>query len=287
MGCCISLPSSIYHSQSTNQSSSPQGITSSQPSCQATISKSFAQTSSRGECQRLSSSHLASHLNKPLRRYLWSSTDRIWTTDDLERERREFFETRTSGRPEIWQTVKAVLEILRSSQADDGTVDEALSTAQQILDAAEITLPHSNMSPGVYDSFGAYYPLPKHIISDPTNVVKVITTDNDIQSKSEEYEDIDEEIVRRREEKGKAVINPQDLVELRVKLSDRDAAPLKVLIGREDSVRLVSQKIIEESNLPSTKSIRIAYMGRVLKESQSLKSQGWNEEYVVNGLVFG
>lgn len=261
----MSLPSSIYHSQSTNQTSSPQGITSSQPSCQATISKSFAQTSSRGECQRLSSSHLASHLNKPLRRYLWSSTDRIWTTDDLERERQEFFETRTSGRPEIWQTVKAVLEILRSIQADDGTVDEALSTAQQILDAAEITLPHSNMSPGVYDSFGAYYPLPKHIISDPTNVVKVVTSDKDIQSKSEEYEDIhEEEIVRRREEKGKAVINPQDLVELRVKLSDRDAAPLKVLIAREDSVRLVSQKIIEESNVGAPKYSVMSKANQVL-----------------------
>ncbi|KAI0994526.1 hypothetical protein K3495_g13656 [Podosphaera aphanis] len=287
MGCCISIPSSFYPSHSTNPNSSSRAITSSQPSCQAALPKSHPQITSRSERQKIGNSNLASHLNKPLRRFLWSSADRIWTTADLEKERKEFFDTRTSGRPEIWQTVKAVLDILRASKDDESTVDDGLRTAQQILDAAEITLPHSNMSPGVYDSFGAYYPLPKHIICDPMNVVKSATSDKDSQCKTEEYENIiEEDIIRRREEKGKAVINPQDIIEVRVKLSDRDAAPVKVLIAKEDSVRLVAKKIADESNLPSSKSIKIAYMGRILKENQSLKSQGWNGDYVISGLVF-
>ena len=32
--------------------------------------------------------------------------------------------------------------------------------------------------------------------------------------------------------------------------------------------------------------IRIAYLGRILKENKSLVAQGWHEGHVVNALVF-
>lgn len=38
--------------------------------------------------------------------------------------------------------------------------------------------------------------------------------------------------------------------------------------------------------LASTKKIRIAYMGKILKESTSLGAQGWQPGHVVNALVF-
>lgn len=38
--------------------------------------------------------------------------------------------------------------------------------------------------------------------------------------------------------------------------------------------------------LPDGKRIRIAYMGKMLKENQSLEAQGWQPGHVVNALVF-
>jgi hypothetical protein len=33
--------------------------------------------------------------------------------------------------------------------------------------------------------------------------------------------------------------------------------------------------------------VRIAYMGKILKENETLVAQGWKEGHVVNALVFG
>jgi hypothetical protein len=40
------------------------------------------------------------------------------------------------------------------------------------------------------------------------------------------------------------------------------------------------------SQLASDKRIRIAYMGKMLKEGSSLESQGWKPDHIVNALVF-
>lgn len=39
--------------------------------------------------------------------------------------------------------------------------------------------------------------------------------------------------------------------------------------------------------LAAPKRIKIAYLGKILKENQSLVAQGWSEDHVVNALVFG
>lgn len=38
--------------------------------------------------------------------------------------------------------------------------------------------------------------------------------------------------------------------------------------------------------ITGTEKIRIAYMGKILKDSESLLAQGWREGHVVNALVF-
>ncbi|RKF60999.1 putative ubiquitin domain-containing protein [Erysiphe neolycopersici] len=270
--------------------SSSRVINSSQLHSQAALPHTLTHTTSHSDRQDTQECSPKSPLHKSLQRQVWSSTSRTWTTAELDRERADFFDTRTSGRPEVWQTIKAVLEILWTGRdSENGIADDSLGTAQQFLDAAEIIVPHNNLSPGVYDSFGAYYPIPRHIISDPTNVVLLPKRDDSGKQEKPEIskEHDDEETIRRREEKGKNVIDPENMIKLRAKLSDRDVAPIQVLIGRNDSVRLVARKIAEESALPPSRFIRIAYMGRILKETQSLQSQGWKDEHVVNALVFG
>ena len=182
---------------------------------------------------------------------MWSSRDRVWTRVDLDRQRAEFFDTRVTGHPEIWQTIRAALEVLWSG-GDVHDSDNGLATAQQILDAAGITLPTGDLAGGVYDSLGAFYPVPEHIVADPINLAVVPPRAPDEEDKNgvAEGEEIDEdELLRTREEKGKAVVNPDDLVTIRAKLSDREATPLKVIISKGDSVRLVARKILEESDV--------------------------------------
>ena len=40
------------------------------------------------------------------------------------------------------------------------------------------------------------------------------------------------------------------------------------------------------SQLPETGKVKIAYLGKILKENETLLAQGWREGHVVNALVF-
>jgi hypothetical protein len=155
-----------------------------------------------------------------------------------------------AGRAEIWQTLKASLEVLWSG-GDPGEDDSGLATAQTILDAAGITIPSGDLVGGAYDPFGNHYSLPEHIVSDPTNmaVAPAIDEDEDKTESDASEEADEEEIIKRREEKGKGVVKEGDLVEIRAKLSDRDSLPLKITISKQDSVRLVIQKLFEASGV--------------------------------------
>lgn len=120
----------------------------------------------------------------------------------MARERAEFFDTRVTGRQEIWQTLRAALEVLweadiaaaarqqehllQQQNGDETTgiqdqgssrseIEEdpaiALATAQSIITAADITLPTGDLAQGAYDALGNYYSLPEHVVSDPINIV--------------------------------------------------------------------------------------------------------------------
>ncbi|KAJ3519355.1 hypothetical protein NM208_g14157 [Fusarium decemcellulare] len=98
-------------------------------------------------------------------------------------------------------------------------------------------------------------------------------------------EDDDDEIEGRKREKGKEVIDVREQVALRARLSS-NGQDIKVSIAESETVRSVARKIAQEAGLVSTKKIRIAYMGKILKENSSLSSQNWQTGHVVNALVF-
>ena len=141
---------------------------------------------------------LSEHIDKPLRPHRWTARKHPWTRTALDTERADFFDTRVTGRSEVWQVIRAALEILwaadlqrraaptvedgdehdmhsdRDGDADtdaDAT-DESLATAQSILRAAEVTLPTGNLANGVYDALGNYYALPEWIVCDPVNIAE-------------------------------------------------------------------------------------------------------------------
>ncbi|KAL6718000.1 hypothetical protein ACLMJK_004085 [Lecanora helva] len=280
MGCCHSTPrvneqSSPYSSGNVQGDSSSRAITSSNPpfletSSPRTSSQLPPQDTARSRNRR---PPLGEQFNAPLRAHIWTAKKQ-WTRTELDRERQEFFETRVTGRSEIWATLKAVVGLLAEGD---------IPTAQSILDAAAITVPTGDLKNGVYDEAGNLYQLPDHIISDPQNLVP----DQGIPGKGEtsnEVTDDDEELERKREEKGKAVLKKGDILKVKARLSDRGGPDVIVTIGKDQPVRMMLQRIREEANVHG--KVKIAYMGKILKDAETLQAQGWREGHVVNALVF-
>ncbi|KAL1973577.1 hypothetical protein VTN31DRAFT_6212 [Thermomyces dupontii] len=236
---------------------------------------------------------LKEHYNQPIRPHIWRSKRRIWTPSSLAREREEFFETRVSGRPEVWDALRVALSFMR---------DGDLETAQSIIDAAGVTVPTGDLCEGCYDESGALYRLPQCIVSDPVNMVpdppqeegleehpgSEPEDDNLADSKmmadgSDEEFIPDDDEARRREEKGK--ISARDLISVTARLSDPDAPDVTVTVGRSQPVSVVARKVHQEAKLPATQRVRILYLGRMLREQESLVSQGWQDKHLINAFI--
>ncbi|KAM0555723.1 hypothetical protein ACHAPJ_006114 [Fusarium lateritium] len=292
MGCCFSRssgPNSPYPGGAPNASSraiNPPPLSlpeAAQPQIPA----------ERRRQRRRNDRPLDQHIDKPLRRHEWASRDRTWTKSELAKERAAFFDTRVTGRPEIWQTIHAALQVLWDPASQDAQDDgsNGLATAQMILSAAEISLPTGNLANGVYDALGNYYQLPEWAVCDPQNVQEdqeeaakgnISTVEEDTAADEELSDD---EIEGKKQEKGKEVDDVRELVKLRARLSE-NGQDIKVSIAESETVRNVAKKIAVEAGLAPTKKIRIAYMGKILKDNFSLSAQNWQTGHVVNALVF-
>ncbi|KAI0126200.1 hypothetical protein BJ170DRAFT_597425 [Xylariales sp. AK1849] len=324
MGCCFSRadgPNAPYPGGAPSGSAHP--INSPRPQASATeesalrsppvteSNRPLPQSSPQGSHRRRAQEPppLAQHIDKPLRRHVWFCDSRAWTKDQLAKERAEFFDTRVTGREEVWQTLQAALGVLwEEKSAQDASVttaegdfdsETALATAQSILKAAEITLPTGDLANGVYDSLGHYYALPEFVVTDPVNVAedKEQQTDGMGKDVGKAEEDLNggehtaEEVVDdgearfRREEKGKAVADERAMIKIRARLSDTGRDVI-VKAGNIESVRSVARKIHEEAGLNASRWVRLAYMGKILKENSTLEVQGYKQGHVVNALVF-
>ncbi|KAK4691488.1 hypothetical protein P7C71_g5523, partial [Lecanoromycetidae sp. Uapishka_2] len=279
MGCCHSTArddeqDSPYSSSNIHGDASSRAITSApaqlaEPSSPRPSSQQPPITERSRNRRHLA---LGEQFNLPLRPHVWTAKKQ-WTRSELVRERQEFFDTRVTGHVEIWATLKSVIELLA-----DGDV----ATAQSILDAAAITVPTGDLKNGAYDEAGNLYQLPEHVISDPTNLI----LDQEIKKGelSNDMTDDDEELERKREEKGKTVLKTSDMVKVKARLSDRGGPDVVVTIGKDQAVRILIRRIQEEANIGK---VKIAYMGKILKDGETLQAQGWREGHVVNALVFG
>jgi hypothetical protein len=278
-GCCLSRdggPNSPYpggaatgSSRAINEAAQTGGASSSQTGIDEPL------PSSSRRRRRQSQQPLAQHINKPLRRHEWTSHDRQWTPAALRRERTEFFDTRVTGREEIWHTLRAVLEVLwtadeatrngqfRRMSEDEGPSEQdpaiALATAQSILDAADITLPTGDLYNGAYDALGNYYQLPHHIVADPRNLLWSPGSAEDEEDLDDVKADLtageetereygDDEVERRRVEKGKAVADARNQITIRARLSD-GSRDVNVSVDKGDSVRRIARLIAEKAKV--------------------------------------
>ncbi|KAH7310411.1 hypothetical protein B0I35DRAFT_411933 [Stachybotrys elegans] len=286
MGCCVSRssgPNSPYPGGAPNASARPINPSSPLNSPESTHSSRNPATRRRHRDQ----GPLDQHIDKPLRRHQWTSRDRRWTRRRLDHERADFFDTRVTGRPEIWQTVHAALQVMWDSAGQDDQDDEGLATAQTILSAAEISLPSGNLVNGVYDSLGNYYQIPEWVVCDPDNLVEEDRLDVKVNASNtgdETAGEDDEDLKKRREDRGKAVVDVREQIAVRARLSE-NGRDVVVNISKQDTVKTLSHRVAEEARMLD-KRIRMAYMGKMLKENASLESQGWQVGHVVNALIF-
>ena len=142
-----------------------------------------------------------------------------------------------TGHSEIWATLKIVVGLVQNGD---------IPTAQSILDAAAITLPTGDLKNGAYDEAGNLYQFPEHIVSDPTNII-LDQPGDDIKGEASMDGVDDEELERKREEKGKSVV--KDVIKIKARLSDRGGPDVVVSIGKEQTVRTLVRRIGEEANV--------------------------------------
>ena len=236
-GCCASTPS---HSATYSEgNSSSRAITTSPPQSHIVLSRPSVSAHSN----RHSRHHhqLATHIDKPLKLHIWRSSQ-LYNRHQIDRERNEFFHTRVTGRPEIWQTIRIALEVLwRGGESHEE--DEGLATAQGILSAADITIPTGDLANGVYDSWGNFYSIPEYVVADPLNMAE-IPVDFEEQEAGKSEIELSEDEMKRRDEKGKGV-----LVDLKARLSDGGGHDVVLRVGKDDSVRLVTRRIMEASGV--------------------------------------
>lgn len=273
-GCCTSRPAdaspntspySPSASQTHHGDSSSRAITTSaippsnsgQPHLQPSLTQSASNTSTPRRSNQSSTRApnplpLSEHYNFPVRRHIWRSTARTWTASQLFRERSEFFDTRVTGRVEIWGALCTASEFLRS---------EDVATAQTIIDAAGITVPTGDLCDGCYDEAGNLYRMPEPVVADPENLQHGTGPGDDIGNagsvhhtgtlaEAKTIDDSDEEeaeeaLEQRREEKGKRA--ERDTMKIRCRLSDRGGPDVVVTIGKSQTVGVLARRVQSEA----------------------------------------
>ncbi|RAL10498.1 ubiquitin domain-containing protein [Aspergillus homomorphus CBS 101889] len=290
MGCCFSssrdndnpaYAAQVATEERRRESSPHRAIATSNA-----LSATNTSTSTRVARTSRSDPHsLSQHYNAPIRRHVWYSKRRMWSRAALDQERTAFFETRVTGRPEIWAALSAAVSLMRAGD---------IPTAQTIIDAAGITVPTGDLCQGCYDEQGALYRLPQCIVSDPENLVRSIqdqddefdTDDGRLSSDEASGDDLianNVDLERRRDEKGKT--SERDLIRVRARLSDRGGPDVDLSVGKTQNVGFVARKVQQEAGIPRTHRVKIVYLGKVLKEHEPLVDQGWNPSHVINALV--
>ena len=151
-----------------------------------------------------------------------------------------------TGRPEIWATLKVVVGLLAGGEIQD---------AQGILDASAVTVPTGDLMNGAYDEVGNFYQMPEYIISDPKNLTPGLQ-ENLLKGESASDVTDEDEVERRREEKGKGVLKSGDVIKVKARLSDRGGPDVIISMGKEQNVRVLVRRIQEEINVREPKTLK-------------------------------
>ncbi|KAL8847042.1 MAG: hypothetical protein Q9221_007902 [Calogaya cf. arnoldii] len=199
------------------------------------------------------------HFNAPLRPHKPSTSSptsrhaapRTWTLSQLRKEREDFFETRVTGRSEIWGSLKLCCESLWEGD---------VATAQGILDAVGVTVPTGDLVQGAYDEMGGLYVLPGWVVGEPEGIV---------DEEGEEGKELDREEDVMSGEKGKEIA--VERAGAADEIQDKDRLPGQNLQGRRVFAGTRLQYSIRQSHF-NTPVVEMS--GQEADETQSVVEDG-------------
>lgn len=155
-----------------------------------------------------------------------------------------------------------------------------LSTAQGILDAAGVTVPRGRLEEGVWDQQGQLYGLENWVISDPIDVIEDEDGEDEIDAKDGAAS------IAEGDTNAVPMKNTIDAPTFAIKcrMSDR-GTDIMVQPRKGQATKHVAQLIREGAKLSPETTLKLAYLGRILKGNKSLEDQGWQEGHVISALV--
>ena len=158
------------------------------------------------------------------------------------------------------------------------------------MDAAGITLPTGKLEEGAYDERGMLYKVPEDIITDPSNVIdddgETMVGEPSLSKKLDGAESLEssEKQTEGSLDKGKETLE-KDAVKVKCRLSDRGGPDTVVPLGQTQLVSVLLKRLKSEANIDSSITVRLVYFGKILKETQTLEEQGWQQGHIVQALV--
>ncbi|SMR45521.1 unnamed protein product [Zymoseptoria tritici ST99CH_3D1] len=283
MGCCNSTPTSSPQPAALSHptSSHPPSTSAALPS-DPTITATLLASRAAGASNNTSSTrpNAALRAPSPVSRSPKNVSNRPppWTRSHLAREREVFFETRVTGRPEVWSALRLICEELRRGD---------VAQAQAMMSAAGVTCPSGrfarsrgrNPRGGVYDERGALYDVHEWVVVDPGDLVEDTT---EMAGEGKNLEDEDEEEEDGREEKGKGrAESVGEEVLVRVRLSD-GSPDLEVLVGEKQTAGVIVRRVREKMG----RGVRLLYLGKPVEENKTLGECGWRSGQMLNAFLF-
>ncbi|KAF2447563.1 hypothetical protein P171DRAFT_518653 [Karstenula rhodostoma CBS 690.94] len=178
-----------------------------------------------------------------------------WTRQRLEKERNDWWDTRTTGSSEIWAALRSMVQSLQA-----GDVREA----QVLLDATECTCPNGMLWRGIFDNRGEWYKVSEWVVIEPDGLVEEEDLKDEAGSVGEE-DDKEVEV----EELGEEV-----KVVCRLSSTGKD---YRIDIRKGERVGSLVTKLKAKAGLSPFMTIRVVYGGKIIDEDQPLESHPfWN-----------
>ncbi|KAF2667402.1 hypothetical protein BT63DRAFT_291280 [Microthyrium microscopicum] len=217
---------------------------------------------------------------------------------ELEAARTEFFDTRVAGRPEMWQALRLVSELVQNGDTE---------SAQAVLDAAGGTCPSGDLwgrRGGCYDEFGERYVVPEWCLGMPSGLEPRADHGNggdgdaaigDDGGRGEQALLQDEIRFFTRDgnaSKGKDRVPspPGEKVKgvelkVRVRLS-HTARDVVVKLGDQENVEVLVSRLRYAGVISPSSNVRLVHVGHFLNFTKPLPQQGWTPGHVLNMFVF-